>query len=629
MKKYNPAIVAKKPGEEDISFWALKNGVRIFKSISDLQSSPKWSMKFTITGLSATLSSIMFPCMINARPQTSLEKVYDILSDIEAYPKWLQPITEATEVFRISNGNNFELPSTKEAIVCRGKIDILNSVADNYLPAFLQEKLSTYIKEKVKLPFDFILERNMINGDNQLNHSQSALFLLKILPPKCNTMNRVIPPLKVKIELESFKETDLLFVNIQAELNGSGVDCNTLNQFILNQIIQSFTNLKAYSQLATAEKKKVKVALETKPEIKSEQVKVNIEEEVRIRSSPKRQTVSIRNLQLTKKISQLVCEEDSIIYEEDDVSEKTFDLNSDIGIPPSRPSKIDRKTKDSNRDEKMCTPSTLEEEKKSAQSQETREEFVKKCYRDGEWTKWIPERCTPEELKVYEDFRNRLTTHLGRDVEDNLCLRFLARRDFKDPDYSYKKILEYFEYIEKYDYENLTKEGIIEQAKGKSKKIFDLGVHNFAGFDRQGRPVVLIKVSNVDKGVFNDIGTSRLYLLYQMKMTRARFSPYVDKSITIIDFEGSGLSNLALGMFKTLNPEISNIFPQSTHKNILVHPNWILSMGWKVAKSMLREKQLKKVHFIENKDLPDSLEEDMDIEYIPESLGGEGELQHL
>lgn len=107
-------------------------------------------------------------------------------------------------------------------------------------------------------------------------------------------------------------------------------------------------------------------------------------------------------------------------------------------------------------------------------------------------------------------------------------------------------------------------------------------------------------------------------------MTRARFSPYVDKSITIIDFEGSGLSNLALGMFKTLNPEISNIFPQSTYKNILVHPNWILSMGWKVAKSMLREKQLKKVHFIENKDLPESLEEDMDIEYIPESLGGQG-----
>lgn len=147
------------------------------------------------------------------------------------------------------------------AIVCKGKIDILNSVSDNYLPAFLQEKLSSYIKEKVKLPFDFILERNMINKDDQLNHSQSALFLLKILPSKCNTMNRVVSPLKVKIELESFKETDLLFVNIQAEVNGPGADCNTLNQLVLNKIIQSFTNLKAYSQLATVEKKRVKVAL--------------------------------------------------------------------------------------------------------------------------------------------------------------------------------------------------------------------------------------------------------------------------------------------------------------------------------------------------------------------------------
>lgn len=51
---------------------------------------------------------------IKASPQASLEKVYDILSDIEAYPKWLQPITEATEVFRISDGNNLELPSSSE-----------------------------------------------------------------------------------------------------------------------------------------------------------------------------------------------------------------------------------------------------------------------------------------------------------------------------------------------------------------------------------------------------------------------------------------------------------------------------------------------------------------------------------
>lgn len=140
-------------------------------------------------------------------------------------------------------------------------MDILNSVTDNYLPSFLQEKLSSYIKGRVNLPFDFVIERSTINGVGQQNIKQSAWLLLKFIPSKCSTMNKIIPPLKVKIDLESFKETDLLFVNIKAELNGSNTDCSMLNQLVLNQMIQSFTNLKTYSQLATVEEKRVKVVL--------------------------------------------------------------------------------------------------------------------------------------------------------------------------------------------------------------------------------------------------------------------------------------------------------------------------------------------------------------------------------
>lgn len=220
---------------------------------------------------------------------------------------------------------------------------------------------------------------------------------------------------------------------------------------------------------------------------------------------------------ISHKISQLVCEEDDIISEENDGTEKTFSMTSDIGIIPSRPSKLAKNPEE----RKVETPSTLEEEKVELEEEKVltdREEFVKKCKTDGEWTKWIPERCTPEELKIFEDFKYRINKQRDTEVDDNLCLRFLARRNFEDPDYSYKKILEYFEYVEKYDYENLTREKVLENANKKSQKIFDLGVHNFAGFDRCGRPVVVIKVKNVDKGVFGDIETSRLYLLYQVRI---------------------------------------------------------------------------------------------------------------
>mmetsp|Transcript_11004 Transcript_11004/g.12470 ORF Transcript_11004/g.12470 Transcript_11004/m.12470 type:complete len:125 (+) Transcript_11004:342-716(+) len=120
----------------------------------------------------------------------------------------------------------------------------------------------------------------------------------------------------------------------------------------------------------------------------------------------------------------------------------------------------------------------------------------------------------------------------------------------------------------------------------------------------------------------SDINIARLYLLLMMKLARAKFSPYIDKGITILDFKGSGLSNLALGMFKNLNPELSNIFPLSTHKNLLVHPNWILNMGWKVAQTILSEHQLKKIHFIDDATLLDSMLEEADIDNIPEEYGG-------
>ena len=134
----------------------------------------------------------------------------------------------------------------------------------------------------------------------------------------------------------------------------------------------------------------------------------------------------------SRRIFQHVYEEDEVISETSEGTEKTFDLISDIGIAPARPSRIFKE------ETKIITPSTLHEESKTGSSSESRAEFVAKCCPNGEWTKWIPERCTPEELVVFEDTKLLLEKHLGREVDDNLILRFLARRNFKEQEYSFK-----------------------------------------------------------------------------------------------------------------------------------------------------------------------------------------------
>lgn len=161
----------------------------------------------------------------------------------------------------------------------------------------------------------------------------------------------------------------------------------------------------------------------------------------------------------------------------------------------------------------------VEETEKSEQ-----EYLVEKCFQNGKWTKWVPERCNSEEKQIFENTKAKLVSHfektdpevLQRDINDNLILRFLAADDFTIPDSSFERILEYADYIKEHDYYNLTKEGIIEQAEGEHKKVFDWGVHTLGGKDREGRPILILKVSNIDKNVFADLKTSRLYMLYQV-----------------------------------------------------------------------------------------------------------------
>lgn len=93
----------------------------------------------------------------------------------------------------------------------------------------------------------------------------------------------------------------------------------------------------------------------------------------------------------------------------------------------------------------------------------------------------------------------------------------MADVDFEDPDRAYLTILESLEYLKRNRYHDLTKEYIIDQAEGLNKKVFDQELHKFAGHDFYGRPIVVLKIRNIDTKVFSDLQISRLYMLYQVE----------------------------------------------------------------------------------------------------------------
>lgn len=199
-----------------------------------------------------------------------MEKFYHLLSSPESYPQWLQPVESLTEVMRLSEDLQFQAKSPKDgtgnmvntiAIVCKGEINILGSVLNGFSYPIVKY-VTSYVSQKAKLPFELVIERSQIRSceDDGLNTAQ---FVLKFLPSKCTVMKTLLPALKMDINLEAFRGAELLFVDVKAHLSDANFGTNFSNSFILNKLIESLTNLKAYSRIAPFENKKRKVVFGT------------------------------------------------------------------------------------------------------------------------------------------------------------------------------------------------------------------------------------------------------------------------------------------------------------------------------------------------------------------------------
>lgn len=596
---------------DDSKIWCLINDVRVFKS-QGLAGKSSYECKF--------------------RSDACIRTFYDVLNSVKAYKKWFYPISDISGVH---DKNIEEIEGSGKIIEWKAKIDVLNAFIHEYTPYV--HSLSSLITNKITAGIELKVKIDDLDLNNPENTKMSFNVNITGSSMKTKISTKLIEEFKIFLNFETFENAELTYITMNAQVGSD--KSKVISSFINDHLIKSITNLKSYAlemQFSSVKFSKVKIISPIITEEKRFSEPISVENKAKKSLKTSNKASKSKEIVLNGKTDHLKTrkiEETEIIFEEVESSQpsQTFNNAADVGRDPIN-SKL---TKSGNGFIKRQThkDDDSEEEKIVTSKQElAASESVKKQV----WmTKWTLERCTEEQLKVFEDTKYRITKYfekenpeaLIRDINDNLILRFLAHRSFNEPDLAYSRILEYVQYIEKYDFHNLTKEGIIAQAKGDAKKIFEWGLHNFAGFDRLGRPVVVMKIANVDKKIMNDIHINRLYFLYQMKIARARFPPNVDQLINIIDFKDAGLSNLAFSMFKELNPELSKVFPQSTVKNILVHPNWILTMGWKLAKNILSENQQKKVHFIEDANLPHALEEEIDIQNIPKEYGGEYELK--
>ena len=108
------------------------------------------------------------------------------------------------------------------------------------------------------IPFNFILERSTLDPENIHGHSQKFEILIKSIKSKSETINKILPQLKIRLLWEAFKGANQFFINIDIEVlkgegNNSTISCDS---FAINQIIKSFTNLKDFLTISQLESEK-------------------------------------------------------------------------------------------------------------------------------------------------------------------------------------------------------------------------------------------------------------------------------------------------------------------------------------------------------------------------------------
>lgn len=142
-------------------------------------------------------------------------------------------------------------------------MDILDSFVQNYWSFPLVWRFSPWYQKKLIVPYEFIIERTEINSDCEREQSQAFQIKIQILRANSNRISKILPQIKVNILCETFRDTEISFVSISIEvLKGEASGVNTgYTSFILENLINSFANMKDYLRIACLEPKKISLEL--------------------------------------------------------------------------------------------------------------------------------------------------------------------------------------------------------------------------------------------------------------------------------------------------------------------------------------------------------------------------------